>query len=229
MGPLTLQAPHWEALTADTREVFKLLSRLEVTKRFYLAGGTGLAIHLGHRFSADLDFFCEEIDAVSSDERAKLRQALDDPTLNIIFDKDATFVANWHTVGVSFFRLNMYPLVTPTFDVDGVRLASLEEIGAMKLAAVIDRGIRKDLVDLYYILQNVSLDDLFRVAAKKYARVRTFATSAIRGLAYFEDAETLPMPQMIDKTPWAKMRKLLETKALEAGRKHLGDLWTQGK
>jgi Nucleotidyl transferase AbiEii toxin, Type IV TA system len=222
---LTLQKPHWEALTSDTRKAFALLSRLKLAARFYLAGGTGLALHLGHRISVDLDFFCEDMDAVSSEERSRLRQVLDDPTLNIVFDKDATFVANWHNVGVSFFRLNMYPLVTPTFDVNGTRLASVEEIGAMKLAAVIDRGTRKDLVDLYYILQRVSLESIFQVAAKKYRRVRTFAASAVRGLAYFEDAQALPMPQMIDKTSWARMRKFLETKALEAGRQHLGDLW----
>jgi hypothetical protein len=69
------------------------------------------------------------------------------------------------------------------------------------------------------------LDTLFRVAAVKYSKVRTFAVSATRALSYFDDAESLPMPQMIDKTPWSKMKKFLETKAMEAGRKRLGDLW----
>ncbi len=225
MAPLTLSHPHWEALTTETKNIFKLLAHLDLTGRYYLAGGTGLALHFGHRFSVDLDFFCEEEDAVGPDERAKLRQTLNDPSLEIIFDKDATFVASWHGVGASFFRLNMYPLVQPTLDVEGVKLASVQEIGAMKLAAVIDRGTRKDLVDLYYILQKVSLDDIFQVAATKYAHVPTFATSAVRGLAYFDDAESLPMPKMIEKTPWTKMKKLLEKKALEAGRKRLGDLW----
>jgi hypothetical protein len=47
----------------------------------------------------------------------------------------------------------------------------------------------------------------------------------VRALSYFEDAESLPMPQMMDKTPWSKMKKFLETKAVEAGRKRLEDLW----
>jgi hypothetical protein len=80
-------------------------------------------------------------------------------------------------------------------------VATVAEIGAMKLAAIIDRGTRKDLVDLYYILQQVAIEDLFGVAAVKYSRVRTFAVSATRGLAYFDDAELLPMPLMIDRTP----------------------------
>jgi hypothetical protein len=81
------------------------------------------------------------------------------------------------------------------------------------------------LVDLYYILQLVSLDDLFQVASQKYSKVRTFALSSVRGLAYFTDAEALPMPEMLDKTPWVKMKKCLELKAIEAGRKNLENLW----
>ena len=95
----------------------------------------------------------------------------------------------------------------------------------MKLAAIINRGTRKDMVDLYFILQQVSLDALFQVAAIKYAKARSFPVSAVRALSYFEHAESLPMPQMMDKTPWSKMKKFLETKAVEAGRKRLEDLW----
>jgi hypothetical protein len=73
------------------------------------------------------------------------------------------------------------------------RVATIEEIGAMKLAAIIDRGTRKDLVDLYHILQQVPIERLFEIAAVKYARVRTFAISATRALAYFDDAEALPI------------------------------------
>ena len=225
MEPLILAKPHWEALTSETRAVFHLVGNLEIIRRYYLAGDTGLALHLGHRFSPDLDFFCERPDAVGPDERAILRETLDDPSLAITYDNDSTFVANWHGVGISFFRLNLYPLVQPILLLDNVPVASLEEIGAMKLAAIIDRGTRKDMVDLYYILQRVSLDTLFQVAAIKYARVRTFAVSATRALAYFDDAEALPMPRMLDKTPWSKMKRFLELQALEAGRKRLQDLW----
>lgn len=222
---LTFSNPHWEALTTETQHAYRLVSQLPFIRRFYLAGGTGLALHLGHRFSVDLDFFSPEADAVGPDERAVLREALQEPSLAITYDKDMTFVANWRGVGISFFRLTLYPLVQPPLLLDSVSIASLPEIGAMKLAAIIDRGTRKDLVDLYCILQRVSLEDIFQVAAVKYARVRTFAISATRALAYFDDAEALPMPQMLDRTPWQKMKRFLERQAVEAGRKRLHDLW----
>lgn len=224
---ITYHNPHWEALTPETKEAFHLVGKLDFVKRYYLAGETGLALHLGHRFSVDLDFFCDQPDAVGPHERAILREALDDPSLTITYDKDSTFVANWRGGGVSFFRLNLYPLVRPTLLLEKVPIASLEEIGAMKLAAIIDRGTRKDMVDLYYILQQVSLETLFQVAAVKYARVRTFDISATRALAYFDDAEALPMPRMLDKTPWPKMKRSLELQAMGAGRKRLQDLWEE--
>lgn len=220
-----LSDPHWEALTNETQEAYHLVAGLDFIQRFYLAGGTGLALHLGHRFSVDLDYFSQEPDAVGPDQRAGIRQFVDDPTLAITYDKDTTFVASWHGVGLSFFRLNLYPLAQTPMLLDGALLATIEEIGAMKLAAIIDRGTRKDLVDLYFILQHTQLENLYKAAAIKYARVRSFAISATRALAYFEDAEAQPMPRMLDRTPWTKMKRFLEHQAMEGGRKHLEDLW----
>jgi len=225
MEPLILKKPHWESLTPATQDAFHLISKQKFIQKFYLAGGTGLALHFGHRFSVDLDFFSDDINTVGPAQRSALRTLLDDPTLAITHDKDSSFVVVWRGVGVSFFRLNLYPLAQPTFLVNNVRLASVEEIGAMKLAAIINRGTRKDMVDLYFILQQVSLDDIFQVASVKYVKARSFAVSAVRAMSFFEDAEALPMPQMIDKTPWSKMKKILEKKAVEAGKKRLEDLW----
>jgi Nucleotidyl transferase AbiEii toxin, Type IV TA system len=221
----SLKNPHWEALTPKTREAYHQVARLPFIKNFYLAGGTGLALHMGHRFSVDLDLFSTEETAVGPDQRDAMRMLLDDSSLSIFHDNDGTFVATWQEVGISFFRLPLYPLVQSPVLLDGIPLATVPEIGAMKLAAIIDRGTRKDMVDLYYLLQTVSLETIFEVASVKYARVRSFPISAIRALAYYTDAEALPMPRMLDRTPWSKMKNFLEHQALEAGRKRLSDLW----
>lgn len=221
----SLSSPHWEALTPATRQAIKIVENLTFIGGFYLAGGTGLALHLGHRFSVDLDFFSPDEAAVGPDQRDALRILLNDPSLEITYDKDGTFVATWQDVGVSFFRLALYPLVQQPLLVEDIHLATIQEIGAMKLAAIIDRGTRKDLVDLYYILQSTSLEDIFIVASIKYAHVHSFPVSAVRALVYFADAEAVPMPRVLDKTPWSKMKKFLERQAMEAGRRNLADLW----
>jgi len=220
-----LTTPHWEALTPATREAFHVAAVLPLVLRYYLAGGTGLALHLGHRFSVDLDFFSPELDAVGPDERAVMRAVFADPDLAISHDKDMTFVATWRGVGVSFFRLSLYPLVQTPVNVEGVPLATVEEIGAMKLAAIMSRGTRKDYVDLYFILQQTPLERLFEVASVKYAQVRTFAVSAVRALTYFDDAETTPMPGMIQRASWPAVKRFLERQGLQAGHQRLEDLW----
>lgn len=221
----SLNQPHWEALTSPTRQSLHQAARLPFIKDFYLAGGTGLALHLGHRFSVDLVFFSPDDAAVGPDQRDALRMLLDDPSLTITYDKDGTFVATWRGVGLSFFRLPLYPLVQMPYLLEGVPVATIPEIGAMKLAAIIDRGTRKDMVDLFCLLQIVTLETIFEVAAVKYSRVRSFPVSAMRALAYFADADAFPMPRMLDRTPWSKMKKFLEHQAMEAGRKNLSDLW----
>ena len=95
MGQITLANPHWEALTPATHEAFHKTAGLSFISQFYLAGGTGLALHLGHRFSVDLGFFSSDPDSVGPDVRAVLREVLDDPTLSITHDKDTTFVTTW--------------------------------------------------------------------------------------------------------------------------------------
>lgn len=110
-------------------------------------------------------------------------------------------------------------------NLNGISLASIRDIGAMKLSAVFNRASRKDLVDLYFILQHVSLEELFRVAAKKYPLVPSFPVLALRGIAFFDHAEEFTMPEMIDKTPWSKMKKFLEQESLEAGRQKLAKFW----
>ncbi len=224
-GMAIFMKPHWEALTPDTRTTFQACANLPFIRDFYLAGGTGLALHLGHRFSVDLDFFSERANTVDKKMRSVLKRKFRGQSLELTHDQDATFVAKLRAVGISFFELDAHPLVEPTMDVEGVQIASIREIGAMKLAAVFGRASRKDLVDLYYILQNERLENLFRVAAKKYPLVPSFPHLALRGMVFFDDAEKLDMPKMIDQRAWSKMKKFLEKQAFEVGRRQLGKLW----
>lgn len=217
--------PHWEALTPKTRDAFHACAQLPFIQTFYLAGGTGLALHLGHRFSVDLDFFTDATNSVNAKMRRMLKQKFREPSLELVHDQDATFVAKWQAVGISFFELYEQPLVERTTDVTGIALASLGDIGALKLSAIFSRATRKDLVDLYFILQIVSLEKLFRIAAKKFPLVPSFPVTSLLALAYFDDADKLTMPQMIDQTPWEQMKKFLRKESMDAGRKHFERFW----
>jgi hypothetical protein len=55
----TLATPHWEAVTREARQLLAILGQLPLLRPFYLAGGTALALRLGHRLSLDLDLFAD--------------------------------------------------------------------------------------------------------------------------------------------------------------------------
>ena len=221
---------HWEALTPTTKELFKIIAELPFIHEFYLAGGTGLALHLGHRFSVDLDFFGDSAESVNSYHRTSLIKILsNDPLFSITIDKEGTFVAAWKDVGISFFRLDVHPQILPTKNVQGIRIATIEEIGAMKLAALLSRGNRKDYIDLYFILQQTSLQRLFEIAAQKYPFNPAFPTFVVRALSFFDDAEADPMPKMIKSLKWETVKKFLEKHAFDLGKSilELEKLWPE--
>ncbi len=96
---------------------------------------------------------------------------------------------------------------------DGLRLASVQEIAAMKVRAIVGRGTRKDFVDLYFLLQQFSMSDILNLFHKKYPDVNDFI--AIRSLTYFEDAEQAPMPFMHTSDLWDAMKAYIKKSVME--------------
>ncbi len=74
---------------------------------------------------------------------------------------------------VGFFGYGYALLETPD-EVAGVRVASLTDVGLMKLDAIADRGARKDFYDAYFISRHISLDCLLDQSSIKYPYVRGF-------------------------------------------------------
>jgi len=219
---------HWEALTAVTQEIYHLIAELPFISEYYLGGGTGLALQIGHRLSVDLDFFSDSSESVDATQRKAIINILkNEPSFKITLDRDDTLVASWKNVGISFFRLDLHPLIMNPVIIDNIRVAAIEEIGAMKLAAILSRGTRKDYVDLYFILQQKNILQLFEIAAKKYPYNAAFPVFAVRALSFFDDAELEPMPRMIKNVKWEAVKTFLDKQAMDVGRKRLAidKLW----
>lgn len=149
----------------------------------YLAGGTALALYLNHRTSVDLDFYTEdEID--NNDVLIKLQSGFKSLTVNL-HQKKTLFL----TVNNVDFSLFYYPykLIGKTERYKGIEIASLEDIAAMKVGALVQRGKRRDFIDLYYLLQKFSLDKILRFTLNKYPGYQEMLV--LRALIFFEDAE----------------------------------------
>ena len=179
------------------------------TGSFYLAGGTALALRLGHRVSLDLDLFSAR-NKLGAKERRTLLDALKaSGPLKIKGAKDGTCHLDLGGTPVSLFHY-AYPMLGRPQSWRGLEVASLEDIAAMKLSAVLGRGSKKDFIDLYELCQRPGLDRVMKTAGRKFPLHTDLPLQAARALLYFEDAEKEPMPRMLGTTTWKDMKSYFE-------------------
>jgi len=173
---------HTEILSEKQK---KLLPKLEPLrdKSFYLAGGTGLAIYIGHRTSLDFDFYSFS-SFVSEDIYSLLKQKMGS-ILPIQKQKD-TLILKCEGLNVSLFAYP-YDLLRPPEPFEELLLASIEDIAAMKLIAIIQRGSKRDFIDFYYLIKRFGLKKILEFTAKKYEDFNFYL--ALQALVYFDDAE----------------------------------------
>jgi predicted nucleotidyltransferase component of viral defense system len=159
-------------------------------KDFYLAGGTGLALQLGHRDSVDFDFFSPhnfsteklftKIKRIFKGYKViKTQEAKN--TLSVLIDDK---------INLSFSAYQ-YPLLRKTINTQYLRLASLEDIACMKLSAITGRATNKDYIDIYFILQKHSLPKLLSKMKKKFPNLDI--NLVLKSLVYFDDLEQTPI------------------------------------
>ena len=97
-----------------------------------------------------------------------------------------------------------YEWLDDCLTLDGIQLASKSDIAAMKVSAIINRGTKKDFIDLYYLLKEFTLSQILELYMRKYPDGSEFI--ALKSLTYFEDAEQDPMPYMFENVSWADMK-----------------------
>ena len=200
-----LEYPHWEAISPIMRELLVWIGRQAFSKHFYLGGGAALALQVGHRKSVDLDFF-SETDEVHARTRQTLIHGFSPRQAQVIENVDGNLLLLVDDLHAGFFSYG-YPLLEPVETVENINIASLLDIGLMKLDAVIGRGSRKDFFDLYIITRQIPLPDLLRGGERKYPQVRDFPLMALEGLLQFDTADRDLQPEMLEDLSWENVRK----------------------
>ena len=157
---------------------------------FVLAGGTGLALQLGHRVSVDFDFFVEP---GRFPRLLKEHIAGSAATTRVIQDRQDTLDVLLDAIKCSFFS---YPYPFSAFDecFHYIPLACVLDIAAMKLIAIAQRGARKDFIDLYVVLQVHGFDAVFANALRRFGPHSINPLQVGKSLVYFADAEPDPDP-----------------------------------
>jgi len=180
-----LDPVHWGTITPPMRDMLRFIGRQPFAARFYLAGGTALALRLGHRRSADLDFF-SVTDEVHQKARREILDALAPLTPQTLEEVDGNLLLRVSDLHVGFFSYS-YSLLEQTDSVEGIAVASVVDIGMMKLDALIGRGSRKDFYDVYVIAQRVLIPNLLALGRVKYPYARDFEFMAAESMVSFEN------------------------------------------
>lgn len=194
----------WNTITNDMRLVLNEFSQNAIANSFYLGGGTALSLQIGHRLSVDLDFFTpnEDIPII----RPTLENSLSNLHATLADSSWGNLVYLAKNVRVGFYGYG-FPLIAPLIEIEGIRLASIEDIALMKLDAMLSRAARKDFYDLYFICKTIPLKKLFEKADQKFPSIRDFETQATKRLVYFENAENESEPSMLDNVAWQTVKE----------------------
>jgi hypothetical protein len=199
---------HREVIGQHVERSLGELHAIPAAAHFYLAGGTGLALHLGHRRSVDLDFFLGE----DFDVEAVLQKIQRLEGFSLVSKSPGTIYANVRETKVSFIAY-AYPLLFPFTQFLGANIADPRDIGCMKISAIAGRGTKRDFVDLYVLAQRYGLDQLFVWFKTKFAQTNYSMVHVLKSLAYFEEAEQDPMPDMLVPVSWNDVKQFFAREA----------------
>lgn len=187
------------------KDTFKLLSTFNAESfpfDTYLAGGTAISLQIGHRKSLDLDFFTRhEFNEDQWIQKFEKNYGLK------LFNKDwQTIIGEINNVKFSLFYYK-YPLINDLVSFENIKIASLEDLSAMKLDTVISRGTKRDLIDIYFLAKKFGLDNLYKFYDQKFGNFADKEIMIKKALIYFDDAENDVEPNMIVDFKWGDLKR----------------------
>lgn len=172
---------HYEAVETSTLQLIKELCADEWLHDFVIVGGTALALQIGHRKSEDIDLFT--------------RHDIDLATLSAHLSSNYGFAPGFverntlkgQIKGVKVDLITFpYPWIGPIVNEEGVRLASIDDIAAMKLSAISQNGTRlKDFIDIAFLSCYLSLDNMMNCYERKFPHANP--AIPLKAIDYFND------------------------------------------
>jgi predicted nucleotidyltransferase component of viral defense system len=196
---------HLNSINNTTHLLLQSLCTKDYLNKFALAGGTALALQMGHRKSIDIDLF--SFDDVDMNEISL--QLLNEYDDIVIRRTTKVFIFGAiNGIKSDFVKHNKAILLKPLVTIDKIRMYSIEDIAAMKLNAICGRGTKKDFYDIYLLLQQISLKDLLSFYEEKFQSDNSWM--ALKSLQYFEDAEENEPPELLIEFPtWKLIKKFI--------------------
>jgi hypothetical protein len=172
-------------------------------KSMRLVGGTSLALQIGHRKSIDIDMFgILEADEFEIDK-------IINKTGSTTLIKNTQNIKVYLLDGIKVDLVNYhYPWLEEKIEKDNLRLVGIQDIAAMKLAEITGRGTKKDFIDLMFLLEIYSLEEMLCFYKLKYKDASEMLL--LKSLSYFDDADTEEAPQMLKPMKWGKVKDTIK-------------------
>jgi predicted nucleotidyltransferase component of viral defense system len=208
---------YWNILGKQRKQI---LPHLAFVRKygFYLAGGTALALQLGHRHSIDFDFYTSD----AFDEMAFERDAVANlDKFKVTQRNSGKLIGQIGAVDVNFYYYP-YSMIESVIVTEHIDVCSIPDIAAMKLIAVSQRGIRRDFLDLYVISRNYELAQMIEWAQNKYSQFDIH--ECLKSLTYFKDAEKDESGRGMEINEpiiWSKIKYFFASQAVELANKWL--------
>ena len=218
-----------KAVEEAQRRLLSELMQSDFLLEHYLAGGTNLALRFEHRHSVDLDLFCERDSDISYSNvvNSKLKSQFGSRFTSISATEAGVF-GSIDYIKTDFVNAS-YSLLKPLENFEGARLASIIDVAAMKINAIVGRGTQKDFYDMYELLKHHNLKEMLGAYQEKYKMDNT--AMAERSLLYFEDAHDMKNRDnqvvILNEVSWQDVTKRLKD-AYQEFRKDKGRIRGQG-
>jgi len=175
----------------NTLELLKKLQADDELSEFKLAGGTSLALQIGHRKSIDLDLFTQN----DFDTNYLLEYLEQNYNFATDYTSRNTLKGSIQNIKIDLIS-HKYKHVKPFVNIENIILYSIEDIAAMKLNAITGNGTRsKDYIDIYFILKRFSVAEILEFYKIKYKSRNSL--HVIKSLNYFNDIDIQDWPEML--------------------------------
>lgn len=202
---------HFETVTAELLEIAQRLCENPQLNMFRIVGGTAIALHMGHRKSVDIDFFtCEKVGK---------REIL--PVLRDMFPGTEFYITQ-HSISaeINGVRVELFdewhtPFLEKPVIANGLRLASLLDLAAFKLDAIIERREKKDYIDLHVLFQTLGALHVLQQFSSYNPHVSEKSVLFALGEVEVARVNKSVMPEMLINLPWATIEHTIIDAARE--------------
>ncbi|MDP3956132.1 MAG: nucleotidyl transferase AbiEii/AbiGii toxin family protein [bacterium] len=155
---------HHEVLPDANKKLFPTLS---IFGDFYLAGGTAIALQIGHRISVDFDLFTDK--EISRSLIRDVERVFAESTIQPLVHNSGELTLVVDGIKLTFLQYP-FPLARGLVELEGIKMLSIAELAATKAYTVGRRGVYRDYIDIYFCLQekDVSLEGIITDAERKF-------------------------------------------------------------